>query len=139
MQVKAAECVVISLTVNVTANTIHCPGKCEYQIYNFFYEDCDRLPWKFKCQNKSWSSSFIVSLLYQEWRLLFCIVRKPNCNRLGSACYDPSSLEYFNAKSNVEFSLLPDSDLLEQLYIILLFYICKKKQLYNISRSHIGY
>jgi hypothetical protein len=44
-------------------------------------------------------------------------MRKPNCNRPGSACYDPRFIGgdgivfYFHGKSNEEFSLVSDSDL----------------------------
>ncbi|ESQ43035.1 hypothetical protein EUTSA_v10015615mg, partial [Eutrema salsugineum] len=44
-------------------------------------------------------------------------LRKPNCNRPGSACYDPRFIGgdgivfYFHGKSNQEFSLVSDSDL----------------------------
>ncbi|KAG2299316.1 hypothetical protein Bca4012_010892 [Brassica carinata] len=46
-----------------------------------------------------------------------CRMRKPNCNRPGSACYDPRFIGgdgivfYFHGKSNEEFSLVSDSDL----------------------------
>ncbi|CAN6806914.1 unnamed protein product [Brassica oleracea] len=46
-----------------------------------------------------------------------CRMRKPNCNKPGSACYDPRFIGgdgivfYFHGKSNEEFSLVSDSDL----------------------------
>lgn len=70
MQVKAAECVVISLTVNVTANTIHCPGKCEYQIYNFFMKIAIDSP-----EN----SNAKISLDHQVSQCLYCIKSEDYC------------------------------------------------------------
>ncbi|KAJ4907617.1 Late embryogenesis abundant (LEA) protein-related [Raphanus sativus] len=46
-----------------------------------------------------------------------CRMRKPNCNKPGSACYDPRFIGgdgivfYFHGKSNEEFSLVSDSDI----------------------------
>ncbi|CAN8301916.1 unnamed protein product [Cochlearia groenlandica] len=46
-----------------------------------------------------------------------CRMRKPNCNRPGSACYDPRFIGgdgivfYFHGKSNEEFSLVSDTNL----------------------------
>ncbi|WZY75839.1 hypothetical protein YC2023_022223 [Brassica napus] len=78
---------------------IECPEECPSTTamnskYKVCYADCDKRP----CTSQ-------------------CRMRKPNCNRPGSACYDPRFIGgdgivfYFHGKSNEEFSLVSDSDL----------------------------
>ncbi|CAN6842064.1 unnamed protein product [Brassica oleracea] len=78
---------------------IQCPEECPSTTamnskYKVCYADCDRPTCKSQCR-----------------------MRKPNCNRPGSACYDPRFIGgdgivfYFHGKSNEEFSLVSDSDL----------------------------
>ncbi|CAH8363759.1 unnamed protein product [Eruca vesicaria subsp. sativa] len=78
---------------------IQCPEECPSTTAmnsknKVCYADCDRPTCKSQCR-----------------------MRKPNCNRPGSACYDPRFIGgdgivfYFHGKSNEEFSLVSDSDL----------------------------
>ncbi|CDY67143.1 BnaA02g35500D [Brassica napus] len=73
---------------------IECPEECPSTTamnskYKVCYADCDKRP----CTSQ-------------------CRMRKPNCNRPGSACYDPRFIGgdgivfYFHGKSNEEFSLI---------------------------------
>ncbi|CAF2326209.1 unnamed protein product [Brassica napus] len=99
LQTKAAGVYCSNSYTRCYRKYIQCPEECPSTTAmnsnnKVCYTDCDRPPCKSQCR-----------------------MRKPNCNRHGSACYDPrfiggdSIVFYFHGKSNEEFSLVSDSDL----------------------------
>ncbi|CAN6869533.1 unnamed protein product [Brassica oleracea] len=99
LQTKAAGVYCSNRYTRCYREYIQCPEECPSTTAmnsnnKVCYADCDRPPCKSQCR-----------------------MRKPNCNRPGSACYDPRFIGgdgivfYFHGKSNEEFSLVSDSDL----------------------------